>query len=114
MSSDNRRTLRFDDAPWEAGQAKADADGETLTEVLRRLLDAYLADNHHGLDGYHYEYRATPKDPTLNDTERAEQTVEGITGRFDLVRRLYPAKTWSLEERVVSTYRPPTRKRAHH
>lgn len=105
-----RRTVRFDDDQWEAGQVKAAADGETLTEVLRWLLDAYLANNHHGLDGYHYEYRATPKAPALNDTARAELTVDGITGHFDDVRRHYPAKTWLLEERIVSHYRPATRK----
>lgn len=105
-----RRTIRFDDAPWEAGQAKAAAEGATLTEVLRWLLDAYLADSHHGLDGYRYEYRATPKSPALSSAAREDLTVTGISGDFEDLRRLYPARTWILEERVVSAYRPAARK----
>jgi DNA-binding GntR family transcriptional regulator len=107
-----RRTVRFADEVWEAGQAKAEAQGETLTEVLRRLLDSYLVDNHQGLHGYSYEYRAVPKDLTLTDAERQELTVDGIAGRYDDVRRLYPAKHWHLDERTVSPYKSATHKSA--
>ncbi|MCT7372672.1 hypothetical protein [Mycolicibacterium llatzerense] len=110
MTPAPRRTVRFDDAQWEAGQAKAAANNETLAEVLRWLLDAYLTDNHHDLAGYTYQYRATPKDQSLSDTDRENLTVGAITGPFDEVRRHYPARTWLLEERIVAPYRPATRK----
>ncbi|MCA2247563.1 hypothetical protein JF729_07100 [Mycobacterium intracellulare] len=106
----SRRTVRYADLAWAAGQAKAKAEGQTLAEVLRGLLDGYLADRHQGLHGYGYEYRAVPKDPTLTDAQRATLTVDGITGRYEDVRRLYPAKHWLLQERTVSGYKNATRK----
>ena len=33
-----RRTVRMSDEEWDAGHAKAQAEGETLPAVLRRLL----------------------------------------------------------------------------
>lgn len=38
MTRTPRRTLRIPDAEWDAGHAKAQSQGETLTDVLRRLL----------------------------------------------------------------------------
>lgn len=76
----------------------------TITEVLRRLLSGYLVDNASGLD-YGVEYRAVPKDA---DSSLA---VEGITGSFEDVRRIYPAKHWHLEERTVSPFKPASRGR---
>lgn len=73
--------------------------GETLADALRRLLAGYLVGNADELSGYGTEYRATPKDAD------STLTVEGITGRFEEVRRLYPPKHWHLEERTVSPYR---------
>lgn len=99
-----RRTIRMSDAEWAAGHTKAQANGETLTEVLRRLLSAYLADDVAGLDGYTTEYRAIPRgaDESL--------AVGGISGPYDVVRRLFPAKHWFLEERTVSPYGPASRR----
>lgn len=33
-----------------------------------------------------------------------------LTGRYEDVRRIYPAKHWILEERTVSPYKSATRK----
>lgn len=104
-----RRTIRLADEVWEAGHAKAETEGVTLTEVLRRLLDGYLLDQ--GLEGYGYEYRAIPNDQSLTGAEREELTVLGITGHYADIRRLYPHKHWLLEERAVSDYRPAQRRR---
>lgn len=98
------------DEEWAAGHAKARENGETLTDVLRRLLSGYLIDNSHGLSGYQIEYRAIPKINELSDAQRAELTVEGLVGRYEDVRRLYPPGRWHLEERTVSPYRSATPK----
>lgn len=104
MTHTPRRTIRMSDAEWTAGHTKAQSQGETITEVLRRLLSGYLVDNASGLD-YGVEYRAVPKDA---DSSLA---VEGITGSFEDVRRIYPAKHWHLEERTVSPFKPASRGR---
>ncbi|MFJ4288028.1 ribbon-helix-helix protein, CopG family [Paenarthrobacter nicotinovorans] len=39
------RTVRIDDALWEAAQAKAQADGTNLSEVIRECLQAWLNDD---------------------------------------------------------------------
>lgn len=62
MTTTPRRTVRFSDEEWTAGHVKAKAEGQTLTEVLRRLLGGYLVGNVHGLDDYAVEYRAVPGD----------------------------------------------------
>jgi hypothetical protein len=36
--------LRISEDLWQAAQAKADADGEYLSEVIRRLLEDYVND----------------------------------------------------------------------
>ncbi|MCX8559030.1 hypothetical protein OS121_28725 [Mycolicibacterium mucogenicum] len=99
-----RRTVRIPDAEWDAGHAKAQSQGETLTDVLRRLLADYLVGNADELGDYGTEYRATPKDAD------SALTVEYITGRFEDVRRLYPPKNWHLEERTVSPYKASSRR----
>ena len=98
------------DEEWAAGHTKAQADGETLTEVLRRLLAGYLVGNAQGLENYGVEYRAVPRDSSLTAAQRDELTVDRVTGRYEDVRRLYPAKHWHLEERTVSPYKSATRK----
>lgn len=98
-----RRTIRMSDEEWNAGHAKARQRGETLTEVMRRLLAGYLVSDSSGLD-YGVEYRAVPKDA---DSSLA---VDGITGSLEEVRRLYPAKHWHLEERTVSPYKSASRR----
>lgn len=99
-----RRTVRIPDAEWDAGHVKAQSHGETLTDVLRRLLAGYLVGNASELSGYSSEYRATPR------SADSSLTVEGITGRFEDVRRLYPPRLWHLEERTVSPYRACSRR----
>ena len=99
-----RRTIRMSDEEWNAGHAKARQRGETITEVMRRLLAGYLVSDSSGLD-YGVEYRAVPKDAD------ASLAVDGITGSFEDVRRLYPAKHWHLEERTVSPFKPASRGR---
>jgi predicted DNA binding CopG/RHH family protein len=37
------RTVRIPDDEWEAAKAKAAAEGETLSEVIRRALRRYTA-----------------------------------------------------------------------
>ncbi|MEB3023467.1 MULTISPECIES: hypothetical protein [Mycolicibacter] len=106
MTTTPRRTIRIPDAEWDAGLAKAQAQGQTLTDVLRRLLASYLVSNPDELSEYGTEYRATPKDAD------SSLTVEGITGRFEDVRRLYPPKRWYLEERTVSPYKAASRRAA--
>jgi hypothetical protein len=101
--------VRFSDEEWTAGHAKAQAEGETLTEVLRRLLAGYLMGKAEGLEKYGVEYRAVPKDSSLTALQRAGLTVERITGSYEDVRRLYPNKHWYLEERTVSPYKPALR-----
>jgi predicted HicB family RNase H-like nuclease len=36
------RTIRIDDALWSAAQAAAEAEGKTLTEVIRAALTRYV------------------------------------------------------------------------
>jgi hypothetical protein len=91
------------DEEWAAGHTKAQAHGETLTAVLRQLLAGYLVGDASGLD-YDVEYRAVPKDA---DSSLA---VQYISGRYEDVRRIYPAKHWHLEERTVSPYKPASRR----
>ncbi|MGB3013237.1 MAG: hypothetical protein WBB41_01340 [Candidatus Nanopelagicales bacterium] len=103
MSHTPRRTVRFSDEEWSAGHTKAQAQGDTLTDVLRRLLSGYLVGHSDGLD-YEVEYRAVPKDAD------SSLVVQYISGRYEDVRRIYPAKHWHLEERTVSPYKPASRR----
>lgn len=104
MGSTPRRTIRMSDEEWDAGHAKARENGETLTDVLRRLLGGYLVGNAEGLDDYGVEYRAIPRDAD------SALEVEHIRGRYEDVRRLFPAKHWRLEERTVSPYKLAARR----
>lgn len=106
-----RRTFRLSDEDWAAGHARAAADGEHLTDVIRRLLSGYLVDGGVG-EGYEFRYRAVPTTPGLSEDQRDALTVSWISGRFEDVRRLYPSRSWRLEECTVSTYRPAVRKGA--
>ena len=38
------RTVRIPDELWEAARAKAEAEGVTLTEIIRRALERFLRD----------------------------------------------------------------------
>lgn len=104
-----RRTFRLSDADWKAGHRRAGEAGETLTDVLRRLLSSYLVDGP-PVDGYTFEYRAIPTTASLSPSQRDDLTVEGIRGPYADVRHLYPPNAWRLEERTVSSYRPAARK----
>lgn len=106
-----RRTFRLSDEDWAAGHARATADGEHLTDVIRRLLSGYLVDGGVG-EGYEFRYRAVPTTPGLSEDQREALTVSWISGRFEDVRRLYPSRSWRLEECTVSSYRPAVRKGA--
>lgn len=97
MSVTPRRTVRVPGHEWDAGHSKAQDEGDNLTNVIRRLLRGYLS-------GSSIEYLATPKNPSIS------KPVSGITGRYEDVRKLYPAKHWRLEERDVSGYRPAGRR----
>ncbi|MGZ4621479.1 MAG: ribbon-helix-helix domain-containing protein [Blastococcus sp.] len=37
-----RRTIRIPDHLWEAAQAKAEARGDNLSDVIRRALERYV------------------------------------------------------------------------
>lgn len=39
------RTVRVDDALWDAAKAKADAEGTNLSELIRDYLQAWLNDD---------------------------------------------------------------------
>jgi len=39
------RTVRIDDALWEAAQTKAQAEGTNISEVIRGYLQAWLNDS---------------------------------------------------------------------
>lgn len=43
------RSFRVDDELWRAAHRAAAANGETLTDVLRRSLQAYIHDSDSGL-----------------------------------------------------------------
>lgn len=62
MGSTPRRTLRISDSEWNAGHAKAQSCGETLTDALRRLLAGYLFGNADELSDYGTAYQATQRD----------------------------------------------------
>ncbi|WP_131813202.1 hypothetical protein [Mycolicibacterium fortuitum] len=92
-----RRTIRIPDDEWESGQQAAEANGETLSAVIRRRVADYVD------GGTTMEYRATSRtNPSL--------VIESITGDLDDVRGHFPAKRWFLEGREVSDYRPVGRR----
>jgi len=37
-----RRTVRIEDGLWEAAQAKAEANGDNLSDIIRQALRDYL------------------------------------------------------------------------
>ncbi|MEN4397489.1 hypothetical protein [Mycolicibacterium conceptionense] len=87
------------DDKWNAGQAKAAAEGTNLTEVLRQLLDGYLT-------GHRIEFQATSK-ATVNGEQ---QVVRGLAGNLDEIRRVYRPSQWTIEEYDISPPRPVKRK----
>lgn len=92
-----RRTIRIPDDEWESGMAAAEANGESLSAVIRRRIADYAA------GAAKVEYRATSRsDPGL--------VVRNITGQIDEVRSLFPAKHWHVESREVTGYRPVGRR----
>lgn len=99
MSLTPRRTLRIPDDEWAAGHAKAHSEGDNLTNVLRRLLEGYLA-------GHRIEYRATSK----HLVNGKPHVVNGLVGELDDITRLYPLSRWVIEEYDVSAPRPVKRK----
>ncbi|MFV8142224.1 hypothetical protein ACNQR7_32055 [Mycolicibacterium senegalense] len=100
---DDRRTLRIADELWIPGQVKAGEHGDTITDVMRRLLAEWLLDGADPDLGYITEYCAIPK------TGNRALAVEGIRGDYDEVRRLFPPALWQLKERDVSPYRDTRR-----
>lgn len=91
MSVTPRRTLRVADDDWNAGQSKAQGEGKTITDVLRRLLSGYLA-------GHRIEYRATSK-IAINGHP---VIVAGLSGDMHDLRRLFPKAQWTIDEYDVS------------
>lgn len=87
-----RRTIRFPDDEWESGLEAAEANGESLSAVIRRRVADYVD------GGTTVQYRATSRTiPSL--------VVENITGNLDDVRGHFPTKHWLLEGREVAAYR---------
>jgi hypothetical protein len=87
-----RRTIRIPDDEWESGLAAAEANGESLSAVIRRRIADYTEGT------ATVEYRATSRtDPGL--------VVEKIIGDLDEVRSHFPAKHWQVESREVTGYR---------
>lgn len=41
-----RRTVRIPDALWNAAQDKAEREGESVSDVIRRALEEYTHDAH--------------------------------------------------------------------
>lgn len=100
---DVRRTIRIADEIWMPGQAKAAQGGETITDVIRRLLAEWLLNNADPKHGYTTEYCAIPK------AGNRALAVEGVRSHYDEVRRLFPPALWQLKERDVSPYRDTRR-----
>lgn len=99
MSLTPRRTLRIPDDEWNAGHAKAQEQGDTLTSVLRRLLNGYI-------DGHQIKYQATSKQPVNG----VAQVIRDLEGPLEDLQRLYRPAQWTLEEYDVSPPRPVNRK----
>lgn len=91
MSVTPRRTLRVPDGDWNAGQSKAQGEGKTITDVLRRLLSGYLA-------GHRIEYRATSK----IEINGQPVIVAGLSGNLSDLKKLFPRAQWTLDEYDVS------------
>lgn len=98
MSLTPRRTLRVPDDEWMAGHAKAQSEGDNLTNVLRRLLNGYIA-------GHQIKYQATSK-RTVNGVA---QVIRGLEGPLEDIERLYRPAQWTIEEYDVSPPRPVQR-----
>lgn len=101
MTLTPRRTVRIPDDEWIAGHTKAQAEGENLTSVLRRLLAGYLA-------GHQVKYQATSK-RTVNGSP---QVIRGLEGPLEDIERLYRPPRWTIEEYDVSPPRPVKRRSA--
>lgn len=86
-----RRTIRIPDDEWESGQRTAEANGETLSAVIRRRVADYVSGE------TTIEYRATSR--TI-----AGLVIDNIIGELDDVRGHFPAKHWMLKSREVSAY----------
>lgn len=92
-----RRSIRIPDDEWEAGLRAAEANGETLSAVIRRRVAAYT-------DGAtRVEYRATSR-------TKPELVIENITGELEDIRGHFPAKHWLVEGRETTGYRPVGRR----
>lgn len=67
MSNTPRRTVRISTELWTAAAAKASTHGETVADVIRRTLEAYVS-----------THAAVPKPgPRLSDDDRARLDEEG-------------------------------------
>ncbi len=92
-----RRTIRIPDDEWESALAAAEANGESLSAVIRRRIADYAQ------GAATVEYRATSRtNPAL--------VVENVTGPIDEVRSLFPARHWHVEVRESTGYRPVGRR----
>lgn len=92
-----RRTIRIPDDEWESGLSAAEANGESLSAVIRRRVADYAE------GAVTVEYRATSRtNPGL--------VVEKITGSLDDVRSHFPPKHWHVDSREVTGYRPVGRR----
>lgn len=92
-----RRTIRIPDDEWESALAAAEANGESLSAVIRRRIADYAQ------GAATVEYRATSRtNPAL--------VVENITGPIEEVRSLFPARYWHVEVRESTGYRPVGRR----
>ncbi|WP_100513980.1 hypothetical protein [Mycobacteroides abscessus] len=91
--SKERRTVRFTDEQWAALGKRAADEGESMTDIIHRLID-----EPEGLADYSIEYRAVPREGTIG------HPVAGLFGEYDDVRELFPAMNWRIQERDVSVW----------
>lgn len=105
--SDDRRTIRIPDEEWDAAGALADAEGETRSDLVRRLLRQEAMRKPDSI-GFRTEFRATLLTPVAGSD--APIVHDRLTGAEDELRKVFPRTTWDLEARDVSPWRPASRR----
>ncbi|WP_195165901.1 hypothetical protein [Mycobacteroides abscessus] len=90
--ADLKGIILVPDTEWNSARERAEADGQTLTDLTRSLLQSYRKSS------LTLEYRVIPRNSALGEG------FEGIHGDYDEIRPLYPSKHWDLEKRETFEY----------
>ncbi|MFI5782610.1 hypothetical protein [Nocardia sp. NPDC051570] len=103
--TDDRRTIRIPDSEWEAAQRDAGEAGESVSDRVRRLLrEAALTSA-----GAQTVYRATLLEPAASTGKPVIVHIDENLAE-DEIRKLFPRKTWLLEARDVTGWRPASKR----